>query len=71
MINKMMDKFDLDLDKDLPLAILYVSGDESIGMALPFSADEMTDEDREVIQEGLNKIADRIVDIFDRINSNK
>ena len=66
----MFERFDLD-DRDLPLAIIYVTEDdesESIGMALPFTSDEMTDEDREIIQGALNTIADRIVNIFDRLN---
>ena len=64
----MLSKFNLD-DRDLPLAIIYVTeDDESIGMSLPFTSEQMTDEDREVIQGALNTIADRIVDIFDRLN---
>ena len=64
----LMEKFDLD-DRDLPLAIIYVTeDDESIGLALPFTSEQMTDEDREIIQGALNTIADRIVDIFDRLN---
>ena len=66
----MLSKFNLEEGKDLPVAIIYVSEeDESIGLALPFTAEQMTDEDREVIQGALNTIADRIVDIFDRLNN--